>query len=503
MENIHQLKILVCEEDSRILSRLESWIKAIGGEAIINNNGVSALEIFKEEKPDIILIAQELKNMGGIELLEKIKKIEPNQATILMLSDDYGNVFKRAIDLQVDKYLNKPVEAKQLFSAIESLSQEKVWHQEFLSQKRMLKDYKDAIDLTFSVSRHDKDGNVIYVNDLFCTTTKIRHSDAMKGMINPLNNKNEDMKIVWDALRTDLLYKDRQIFKLDDLSERIIDVTAVALLNEQEEVSEYLVFLDDVTDIIHAARKIKNQELDNRLDKLNHVRELNSVKDSFLTIFTHELKTPLNSIINFSEYVVKHLAKEEFAKREKLEKQVQEINKSGYFMLDMITNLMEAMKLKDSNIELNIAKVELTNLLSFVVACNKTQDVKVSLHYEDSLELDIFTDETRLKQIFTNITSNAIKYASSKVDIFIEMTAESFIVEITDDGKGFTDTEHVFDIFEQSDANSMTREASGTGVGLYIVKQLCDRMSYKIELLSSEVLGGAKVIVKGQRDIRI
>ncbi len=48
----------------------------------------------------------------------------------------------------------------------------------------------------------------------------------------------------------------------------------------------------------------------------------------------------------------------------------------------------------------------------------------------------------------------------------------------------------------------MTREATGTGVGLYIVKQLCDRMSHKIDLTRSKTLGGAKVTIRGKRDIR-
>jgi signal transduction histidine kinase/DNA-binding response OmpR family regulator len=502
MSQSKKLKILVCEADLRVLTRLESWVIAIGEEVIVSSDGIAAFEIFKQEQPDIVLISPELTKMGGLELLQKIKERVPNQATILMLSDSDSSIFKQSIELNVDKYLNKPVEAKLLFQAVESLSEEKVRHQEFVMQKRVLQDYKDAIDLSFSVSRHTIDGEIIYVNDLFCATTKLSLSDAMQGKINPLKNENEDMQAVWERLHDERMYRGRQIFLPPNGKEYIIDVTAVALTDESDEVYEYLVFLDDVSDIIHSARKIKNQELNSRLEKLNHAKELNRVKDSFLTIFTHELKTPLNSIINFSEYVIKHLEKETFAKKERLLTQSIEINRSGHFMLTMISNLIEAMKLRDTKIKLEIAEVDINTLLDISIKDNLKNVENIKVLNETEEFVIIYSDESRVRQMLDNIISNAVKYAKSKVEIRASMSEDSFKIIIEDDGSGFSNTENIFDIFEQADSDSMTREATGTGVGLYIVKQLCDRMAYKIDLMSSETLGGAKVIIRGKKDIR-
>jgi len=501
MKKASKLKILLCESNPRVLSRLESWIEAMGECVSATHDGITALELFKDELPDILLTSQDLKNMGGVELIEEVKKIVPNQAVVMMLSED-DTIFKRAIDLQVDKYLNKPVEATQLFHTVEDLAQEKLWHQEFKTQKRVLQDYKDAIDLSFSVSRHDKEGNVVYVNDLFCISTGLRHIDAMKGAINPLKNKNEDMSVVWDALNTDLIYRDRQVFKLEDKSERIIDVTAVALMDENDAIYEYLVFTDDVTKIIQAARKVKDQELDKRLTKINHVKEINKVKDSFLTIFTHELKTPLNSIINFSEYVNKHLAKEDFDKKERLLSQVKEINNSGHFMLHMITNLMEAMKLKDTKISLDINEIHLNDSIKSLIESKFKNSTQKDISHISESDVVLFSDELRVLQIVENLLSNALSYAKNRVIISIREEDEDFIIEISDDGIGFRDIENVFNLFEQSDSDSLTRESKGVGTGLFIVKQLCDRMAYNIKLLSSKELGGAKVLVQGKRDIR-
>jgi len=498
-----KLNILLCESENRVLTRLESWIKAMGDEVRSCSDGIIALELFKEKKPDILLLSQELKSMGGLELIELIKKEHPNQAVILMLSSDTDAViFKRSIDLQVDKYLNKPVEASLLFNAIEGLSQEKLWHEEFRSQKRVLQDYKDAIDLSFSVSKHDPSGKLFYVNDLFCTTTKLRHVDAMKGLINPLQNSNEDMSIVWDALHRDFIYRDRQTFIFDDMSEHIVDVTAVAMHNAKNEVYEYLVFSNDVTETVTSARKIREQELDKKIQKLEHAKEVHKIKDSFLTVFTHELKTPLNSIINFSEYVVKHLAKEEFKKRDRLLEQVSSINSSGWVMLDMITNLIDAMKLRDSNIDLNPSEILLSSAVDGVLEkySSDLDEIKIIKSYKQ--ECKLYNDEVRITQIINNLISNAIKYCRKNIAIIIKSNKEDFVLEILDDGDGFADTSRVFKLFEQSDEDSMTRTAQGTGVGLYVVEQLCNKMDLSIEILKSKNLGGARVVVRGKKELQ-
>ena len=483
-----KLNILVCESDSRILFRLDSWIKAMGNDVITCSDGVMALEIVKENKLDIILLSQDLNSMGSIEFLKALKEINPSQAVILMLNADAdSNFFKSAIDLQVDKYLNKPIDATPLFNAVEALSEEKLWHSEYKSQKRVLQDYKDAIDLSFSVSKHDTDGNVLYANDLFCTTTGFRHADVIAGIINPLQNPNEDMEVVWDALHTDYIYRDRQIFKFDNEQDHILDVTAVAMFDENEEIYEYLVFSNDVSEILYASRKIKEQ-----------THEMDKIKDSFLTVFTHELKTPLNSIINFSSYVEKHLLKEDFPKKDRLVSQVSQINSSGWDMLDMITNLIDSVKLRDNEVTLNYSSFSLPFVVDELLKkyTNSLSEIKIIKLYKDEVEL--YSDQERVSQVLSSLISNAIKYTNSKIAIILKLQGENFTLEILDDGDGFKDTSKVLDLFSQSDEDNMTRTAQGIGTGLYIVKKLCDIMGYKVHLDKSKNLGGARVVVSGK-----
>jgi len=489
-----KLKILVCEADTRVLKRLESWIKAMGEEALISDDAIVATQMFDDEKPDIIIVSQEIKSMGAIEFIESIKLKSPKQAIILMLNSDVeSSLFKRSIDLQVDKYLNMPVDATLLFNAIDALSKEKIWHNEFQSQKRLLQDYKDAVDKSFSVSKHNKDGEIFYVNDAFCKTTKLTLDEAMQGSINPLTNPNADIKRVWNELEDNKIYRERQIFKFDDKQDHTIDITAVAITDENENISEFLVFSNDVTDVINTARKIKEQ-------KLQHEEELNKVKDSFLTVFSHELKTPLNSIINFSEYIKKHLLKEDFKKRDILVDQISQINMSGWHMLDMITNLIDSMKLRDGEIKLVASQFYLHNVIENILDKYKEDlvDIKVIKLFKD--EFLITSDEKRVSQLLNNLISNAIKYCKLKIAVVLKANETEFVLEVLDDGDGFGDTSKVFELFEQSNEDSMTRTAQGTGVGLFVSKKLCDAMNFQIEIASSKNLGGARVVIKGNKE---
>jgi len=497
-----KLKILIIEEDDRLLKRLQSWVIAIGHIPHTSNDGIVALELFDELTPDILLVSQELKNMGGIEFIEKIKLKNPTQAIILIMEKEVDSlIFKRSIDFQVDKYLNKPVDATLLFRVIEELAKEKLWYKEYEAQKRLLQDYKIAIDISFSVSKHDKNGEIFYVNNSFCETTNLSYDEAIKGTINPLKNPNTDLKSLWDTLNSANIYRARQTFVFEDKQDHIIDVIAVPILNEEGEVEEFLVFSNDVSNLVYSARKIKEQEINTKIQKLEHIKEVNRIKDSFLTVFTHELKTPLNAIINFSEYVSKHLAKEDFAKKERLLEQIESIHSSGWYMLDMITNLIEATKLRDSKITLNISTFSLNTLIerSLSKYDKELQNVKIIKAYPQ--ECTLSSDEERFLQILNNLIANGIKYAKGTLAISVRSNKEEFILEIMDDGEGFSNAENVFNLFEQSSKDEMTRTATGIGVGLFIIKRLCDRMGFKIELLKSEKLGGAKVLIRGKKDI--
>lgn len=495
-----KLKVLICEADLLDLSHLESLVKPLSKEVYISDDAVKATHIFEEINPDILLVSQNLQGADSMTFIESIREKKPSQIIVFMTTNETSDVeFRRSIDLQVNKYLNMPVNESSLGHVFELLSQKKMWENEFRIQNKILEDYKEAIDKSFSVSKHDKDGKIFYVNQSFCDITELSYDEAMKGSINPLRNDNGDMEFVWRELREKKIYRDRQVFKFDDKQDHIIDVTAVAISNEEEEIEEFLLFNNDVTEVVNTARKIKEQEIDKKLQKLEHVKELNKIKDSFLTVFSHELKTPLNSIINFSQYIKKHLLKQELKKKDILIDQISQINISGWNMLSMIENLLDCTRLRDGDLELVKSEVSLNVLIEDVLLkySNDLRDKEVMKLFEN--DCIIMGDKKRVSQIIDNIISNSIKYCKSKISIVLKSNDKKFVLEIVDDGEGFSDTDKVFELFSQSGEDNITRTAQGTGVGLFVIKKLCDAMNYTISIGNSKNLGGARIVIKGSK----
>lgn len=501
-DNINsKLKILLCEPDEDEVRKLYNYLLEIDEDIFIATDTITANKIFDEQEPDILIVSQNINSNNVIEFIQNIKIKKQSQAIIMILNDEIdSSIFKSSINLQVDKYLNTPVQSNLLLNSIETLSREKIWQADYRLQKKLLQEYKDAIDKSFSVSKHDKDGKIFFVNESFCETTKLSYEEAMLGGINPLINPHAMMDKVWEELKTNKIYRDRQIFKLDDKENHIIDVTAVGIGDEFENIEEYLVFSKDVTEVVQSARKIKEQEANQQLQKLEHIKELNEMKDSFLSVFSHELKTPLNSIINFSQYIKKHLKKEDFKKRDVLIEQVSQINMSGWHMLDMITNLIDSVRLREGEVKLIKSRVIVKNILDDILFKYKDDltDIKIIKSYDE--ESYIVGDEVRLKHLLDNLISNAIKYSKQTIAIIFKTNTQEFLLEVMDDGRGFENKENVFELFEQSNEDSMTRTAQGTGVGLFVVKKLCDLMKYKIDIGNSKKLGGARVSIKGKKD---
>ena len=114
----------------------------------------------------------------------------------------------------------------------------------------------------------------------------------------------------------------------------------------------------------------------------------------------------------------------------------------------------------------------------------------------DGQDAYLTSDEYRFKQILSNILSNAIKYGTSIVEIFLLVTKESIEIVIQDDGKGIKDKKEVFELYNKSSSAQSSREKKGTGIGLHFVKLLCEGLNFEYVLEDSLSLGGTRFTLR-------
>jgi signal transduction histidine kinase/ActR/RegA family two-component response regulator len=225
-----------------------------------------------------------------------------------------------------------------------------------------------------------------------------------------------------------------------------------------------------------------------------HARELeesNRYKSQFLANISHELKTPLNSILLLS----KLLANAKQGLTEDQLKQAKVINEAGADLQALIDNILDLSRIEARRTPLNPETVQITPLLQSLKELIQPQfDAKglvLTLHINDKAPQQITTDPDKLRQIIKNFLSNAVKFtAQGEVSIQLDPAAENrdFVLQIsvTDSGIGIPVEKHeeIFEAFKQADG-ATNRRYGGTGIGLTISRQLARLLGGDITLHST------------------
>jgi signal transduction histidine kinase len=259
-------------------------------------------------------------------------------------------------------------------------------------------------------------------------------------------------------------------------------VDKIVLQRENEEYKHYL------------EQKVKEQ-VDEIIKKQ---QELNLFNDDILTIFTHELKTPLNSILGYTEYILRAMKKELTASKiNKIINLLEKIRANAVIQEEMIANILDAGKIKAGKIIPVKKEYNLSELVTPIIENYKgAYDKQVIVDIDSNIALT--TDKKIFTMLFTNLYSNSLKYSKSIIKISLYADKEhSFILVVEDDGEGIADNqkEKIFDMFEQVDTDVLTREKKGTGVGLYTVKHFAKLCQMDIQVLDSNEFGGAKFVL--------
>jgi signal transduction histidine kinase/ActR/RegA family two-component response regulator len=227
------------------------------------------------------------------------------------------------------------------------------------------------------------------------------------------------------------------------------------------------------------------------------LRELDRLKTQFLANMSHELRTPLNSIIGFSRVILKGI---DGPITPEQEEDLSSIHNSGQHLLRLINDILDLAKIEAGKMALAYETVDLEDTIRSVLATAKglvrDKPIKLIWNIEPNLP-HIEADPIRLRQIFLNFLSNAVKF-TPKGRVRMEAQCQGshhVLITISDTGIGIDpkDYDKLFAAFEQADS-SPTRAIGGTGLGLPITRRLIElhQGSLKFE---SEVGRGTTFLV--------
>ncbi|MEM7802246.1 MAG: ATP-binding protein, partial [Chloroflexota bacterium] len=228
--------------------------------------------------------------------------------------------------------------------------------------------------------------------------------------------------------------------------------------------------------------------------------EANRLKSSFLATMSHELRTPLNAIIGYSEDVM-DIASGQPDFDPNISSDVARIKQSGTHLLTLINDILDFSKLEAGQMELYIQAVDPNQVISQVIKrveplAKKNQN-KLSL-LSNNLDVPIYTDRDKLRQICFNLISNATKYTHQGGVAIQLSTLEhgKLRVIVSDSGIGISSEKlpSIYDTFQQVDG-SLSRSVEGTGLGLAITKRLVSLLGGIITVESEVGVGTTFTVV--------
>jgi len=299
--------------------------------------------------------------------------------------------------------------------------------------------------------------------------------------LNPfkINKKTFVMSIVIDI--TDRKQSEDKILELNTLLEDKIVVRTTELNATVSNLKK------EIEKRVKAESKLRKS--------LKKEKELNELKTKFLSLVSHEFKTPLSGVLNAAILIGKYTKSE---MQDKRDKHLLTIKNKVYYLNGILNDFLSIERLESGKVKYKLSNFKLSKVVNEVVynanmMLKNGQRINYPLNIDD---LNIYQDEKILELILSNLLHNAIKYSSenTKIDFKIKPYSKGLIFEIKDEGIGipFKDQKHIFERYFRAE-NALTNQ--GTGIGLNIVKGHLESLGGTIRFTSA-INEGTTFIVK-------
>jgi len=373
-----------------------------------------------------------------------------------------------------------------------------------------LDDIKFALDEHAIVAVTDEKGQITYVNDKFCEISKYSRQELLgqdHGLLNSGYHSKEFFKELWETIQKGRVWKGEILNRAKDGSMYWVKSTITPFLDDDNNPYQYVAIRTDITEQKKLENKLsllldEQKELSEKLKLAKDLaEESNRLKTEFLNNISHEIKTPLNGIIGFTELTL----------QEKLTKEQCEnlymIKESSYLLLSLFQNLFYLSEVETGRIRLTKSKINIYEMIQYVnklfIPLADKKNLEIKLKLSDNLPKRLLCSGELIERVLLNLVDNAIKFSENsqivievnELEIFTEEKDQAdirlqFMVE--DQGIGIADDLKlvIFELFRQVDG-SATRKYGGTGVGLTTSLKLVELLGGKM-WFESEIDGGSR-----------
>ena len=490
-------KIVVVDDEKIVTSAFSTLLKVEGfSDAHFFNNPLEAIDFLKTSTPDLVISDFLMPEMNGLEFLSEVKKLHPEVSRILLTGyADKENAIRAINEVGLYRYIEKPwnnddliinikngIERSYLLSQLrQKISELEVAKKELEKYSHNLEQLVEERTLDLKQTNAKLAGIVNYCADgIF-----ILNQDGIIEQVNPscenllglVNNK------IVNALVDDFLFskktfiskelhnvEENELFLRDfyiknPLSNNIIPVEiSFARINPEEDFKRFVGVIRDVSE-------------QKKSDKL---------RDDFIATLTHDLRTPLLAAIQTLKFFLEGAVGELSDKQKVL---LSTMQKSNEDLLGLVNALLEVYKYDAEKLILNKTEFNIYSLTKLVydelLALAEKKHIAFSIECENK-DIIINADKSEIRRVICNLCGNAINYTpeEGKVVITIKSQDSDLIFSVSDNGCGIPQ-EDIPNMFQRFSQGTSKKRSAGTGLGLYLSRQIIESHGGKIWLEST------------------
>ena len=440
----------------------------------------------REFQPDIILSDYNLPTFNGMKALCLRKEIAPHTPFILVTGTNNEETAVECMKAGADDYIIKE-NLKRLGQAFMAALEKKALSQSNRDAHEKLSILSRAVEQNPAlIVITNREGEIEYVNPRFTEITGYTLDEIIGRTSRILRTDSQNRELsqrVWETLLAGKEWKG-EFYNKKKNGEHYWGNTHISpLLNDVGEITHFVGIIEDITE--------KRQMLHDMIIAKEKAEAADRLKSAFINNISHEVRTPLNGILGFTEMLVNP----EYSNENKAAF-MDIIKKSSARLLNTITGYMDISMLVSGNVEVHNSRFLINTMLEelkdeFQDAC---AEKNLELHIQKPLsakDFELNVDKELLRKIWVQLLGNAVKYTpSGSISFGYRREKEGIAFFISDTGIGMAqeETRYVFDYFRQGD-DSQTRAFDGSGLGLSIARELVKLLKGTLTVESEKNVG--------------